>query len=172
MNELLIRRVWAMPSRWTFQIPPIRDLIHKYVGSDGKGWVDPFAGRSTLAEFRNDLDLQTSAPCHLPADEFCAGLTGSYAGVLFDPPYSGRQVRECYSRLQRAVHRDDCNAYFYANVKRAIAPKIKPGGIAISCGWNSNGFGKKLGFHLVEVLVVAHGSSHNDTLVTVERKVG
>jgi hypothetical protein len=67
--------------------------------------------------------------------------------------------------------RDDTNAYFHAEIKHAFAPKIKSGGIAISCGWNTNGFGKTLGFEIVEILVVPHGSSHNDTLVTVERKV-
>jgi len=45
------------------------------------------------------------------------------------------------------------------------------GGIAISFGWNSNGFGKKLGFEIIEILIVPHGSSHNDTIVTIERKV-
>lgn len=31
-------------------------------------------------------------------------------------------------------------------------------------------FGKKYGFEIIEVLDVAHGSMHNDTLVTIERK--
>lgn len=49
---------------------------------------------------------------------------------------------------------------------------IKPNGLAISCGWNSGGFGKMLGFEIVEILLVAHGGNHNDTIVTVERKKG
>jgi hypothetical protein len=32
-------------------------------------------------------------------------------------------------------------------------------------------FTKKYGFQVVEVMLVAHGLSHNDTLVCVERKV-
>jgi hypothetical protein len=39
-----------------------------------------------------------------------------------------------------------------------------------SCGWNSNGFGKGLGFEMIELLLIAHGSMHNDTIVTIERK--
>jgi len=31
--------------------------------------------------------------------------------------------------------------------------------------------GKKMGFELIEILLVCHGSDHNDTIVTVERKV-
>ncbi len=48
---------------------------------------------------------------------------------------------------------------------------IKVGGYAISFGWNSSGFGKKRGFEIIEILLVAHGGRHNDTIVTVERKV-
>ena len=33
------------------------------------------------------------------------------------------------------------------------------------------GIGKKYGFETIEVLDIAHGSMHNDTLVTVEIKV-
>ena len=46
----------------------------------------------------------------------------------------------------------------------------KPGGKAICFGWNSNGLGKGRGFELLKVLLVAHGGSKNDTIVTVERK--
>ena len=48
---------------------------------------------------------------------------------------------------------------------------LKPGGFALSFGWNTNGVSKKRGFEIVEVLVVAHGGSKNDTLCTVERKL-
>jgi hypothetical protein len=51
-----------------------------------------------------------------------------------------------------------------------ISPKIKLGGYAISFGWNSNGFGEKYGFTIIEILMVCHGSSHNDTIVVVEIK--
>lgn len=45
------------------------------------------------------------------------------------------------------------------------------GGYAITFAWNSNGIGKKYGFELQEILLVAHGSQHNDTIVTVEKKI-
>ena len=46
-----------------------------------------------------------------------------------------------------------------------------PNGIAMCFGWNSSGVGKKRGMQLIEVLLVAHGGSHNDTICTVERKL-
>lgn len=60
---------------------------------------------------------------------------------------------------------------FPQNVKEHISPKIVTGGYAITFGWNSQGFGKKQGFELIEVLLVPHGRGHNDTIVTVEIKV-
>jgi len=43
--------------------------------------------------------------------------------------------------------------------------------VGYCCGWDSNGFGKNRGFELIELLLVCHGGRHNDTIVTVERKV-
>jgi len=47
---------------------------------------------------------------------------------------------------------------------------IRHGGVVVSCGWNSGGVGKTLGFCLESVLLVPHGGPHNDTIVTVEKK--
>lgn len=47
---------------------------------------------------------------------------------------------------------------------------MKPNGICLSFGWNTNGVGKKREFEIIEILVVAHGGSKNDTLCTVEKK--
>lgn len=159
-----------MPNKWTFQIAPIKKLLDRYIG-DGKGWIDPFAGESSPAEITNDINPERNAKYHLHAVEFAKQLNGNkFKGVLFDPPYSLRQVKECYDGLGIEMFQDDAQN-FPQNVKRIIANKLIPGSIAISCGWNSQGFGKNLGFKIIEILLVAHGRSHNDTIVTVERKV-
>ena len=165
-----INRIWAMPNKWTFKIKPIKEILEKYVG-DGKGWIDPFAGMNSPAEITNDLNPKAKAKYHMKALDFVKQLEGQYDGILFDPPYSGRQVKECYNDLKIDIQRDDTNAFFYCSVKREIADKIKVGGIAISFGWNSNGIGKKNGFEIIEVLLISHGSAHNDTIVTIERKL-
>ena len=59
----------------------------------------------------------------------------------------------------------------FAAVKDALSGLLRVGGLAISCGWNSTGFGKKRGYELLEVLLVCHGRCHNDTIVVVERKL-
>jgi hypothetical protein len=166
---MLINRVWAMPNKWTFQIKPIAELVHRYVGG-GMGWVDPFAGMNSPAQFTNDIDTNTKAICHMEAVDYCKMLNGKYEGVLFDPPYSYRQISEHYQSLGLKATQQDTQNYFYSRVMNVICNKIKLGGYAITCGWHSNGFGDKRGFKIVEILLVAHGSHHNDTICTVEQK--
>ena len=168
---MIINRVWAMPSKWTFTIKPIAELLARYVG-DGRGWIDPFAGESGLAEITNDLNPNKVATCHMDALEFLHRLPDStYKGVLFDPPYSPRQVSECYQSIGIKVTTQDTQSRFWGDLKKEIARTIVNNGICITFGWNSNGIGKKLGFEIVEILLVPHGGWHNDTIVTVERKL-
>lgn len=163
-------RAKANPSHKTFTIKPIAELLERCVG-DGKGWADPFAGDSTLAEHRNDINPKSAAPSHQLAEVWAKTLPGGLVGVLFDPPYSYRQVSEHYRAAGRRAKSEDTTNYFYSRVRIALVPKVKLGGLAICFGWNSSGFGENNGFELVEVLLVNHGSHHNDTIVVVERKV-
>jgi hypothetical protein len=162
-------RAKAPPNAWTFTIKPIKALLARYVG-DGRGWADPFAGRNSPAQWTNDQNPAMPTMTHLEADEFCRRLEAPLKGVLFDPPYSYRQIKEHYLALGRKATALDTSNRFYNRVKNAICDKVIPGGIAISCGWNSNGFGPNRGFAIVEVLLVAHGQHHYDTIVVVERK--
>lgn len=164
-----ISRIWAMPNRWTFTIKPIKELLNRYI-TNGKGWIDPFAGENSPAEFTNDLNPIRPTVYHLTAKDFIKKMTSKYNGILFDPPYSSRQVKECYEKIGRKMtYKDTLNGAFHIE-KNMIAPKIKIRGYAISFGWNSIGFGKKRGFKIIEILLVSHGGQHNDTIVTVEQK--
>lgn len=49
-----IDRIWAMPNKWTFQIPPIAALLKEEM--TGGIWIDPFAGKSSPAHIKNDLN--------------------------------------------------------------------------------------------------------------------
>jgi hypothetical protein len=157
-----------MPNKWTFQIPPIADLLARYVG-DGKGWIDPFAGMTSPAEIKNDLNPETPAQYHLDALDFLNSLNGNlYKGILFDPPYSLRQVKEVYDDIGKSMTGLELNM---GKLRRVMSRKLLTGGIAISFGWNSIGIGKTSGYEIIEILLVCHGRAHNDTIVTVERKV-
>lgn len=165
-----INRQWAMPSKNTFQIKPIKKLIEKYV--DNKIlWIDPFANCNKIATITNDLDPQYQTNFNMDALEFLKQFADkSVFGVLLDPPYSPRQVSECYKSLGMTVNMQTTQASFWANLKKEIERIVIPGGICISCSWNSGGVGKKYGFEIEEILLVPHGGNHNDTIVTIEIK--
>ena len=164
-------RLWCMPSHETFLMLPVKKLLEMYVG-DGKDWIDCFAGSNSPAEHKNDLNPSAPTKYHLEAMEFINTLPrDDYAGILFDPPYSLRQVKECYDNIGKSLSFDATQDASFGKVKDIAANKIQSGGYAICCGWNTNGFGKNRGFKLIEVLLVPSGGHHNDTIVTVERKI-
>lgn len=172
-RELAINRAWAMPNHNTFSIKPINELVGKYL-MHGNSWLDPFSRKSPFGQFTvtNDLSPEFEADYHLESLEFLKLFADeSQDGVLFDPPYSPRQISECYKGVGRAVHMQDTQSSFYTERKKEVARVLNKGGLAICFGWNSGGIGKTLGFELIEILLVAHGGAHNDTIVTVERKL-
>jgi len=167
-----ITRAWAMPNSNTFSIAPIRDVIEESI-SGLSSVCDPFVRNSP---FRGrcisiDLDSSIDADFHLDALEFLRSRSESeFDAVLFDPPYSPRQVSECYKKMGLSVNMQTTQASFWSNLKKEIQRIVKPCGIVITCGWNSGGIGQKYGFEIERVLLVAHGGWHNDTIVTTERR--
>lgn len=168
-QNVRIERVWAMPNKNTFEIKPIHDLIVEEM-TDGT-WIDPFANRNKLATITNDLSQEFDTDYHLDALDFMK-LFGdaSVDGVLYDPPYSPRQVSECYNNVGFNVTWDTTKASFWGNHKREISRIVKVGGKVITFGWNSGGIGYKYGFEITRILMVPHGGWHNDTICTVEVK--
>jgi len=168
---MIIDRVWAMPNSETFKIKPIAELLQGEMGKDVM-WVDPFAGWNSPAFYTNDIDPDTPTDHHLDALDYLK-LFGDEAvsGVLFDPPYSPRQVAECYKALGKTVNMKTTQSSYWAKLKREIARIVKLNGKCISFSWNSGGIGKSYGFEIKRILLVPHGGWHNDTIVTIERKI-
>lgn len=167
---MIIDRIWAMPNKETFKIKPIKDLINKQVNSN-QMIIDPFANNSKIATVTNDLNPDFNTDFHLDAFDFLKMFdNNSIDVVLYDPPYSTRQVSESYKNVGKEVTALDTSANWRKKHLDEIQRILKPNGIAICFGWNTNGVGKTRGFEMVEVLIVAHGGSHNDTLCTVEIK--
>lgn len=164
-------RAWAMPNKNTFSIKPIRELIEKHNSCELLS-IDPFANTSRIAKVTNDIDWTMDTDFALDALSFLKTFEDESVDlVLFDPPYSPRQVSECYKKLGLSVSSQDTQAKFWGDLKKEIARITKVGGKVLSFGWNSNGIGKTKGFQIVELLTVAHGGNHNDTICTVEIKV-
>lgn len=162
-------RVWAMPNSRTFQIKPIKEFIdrHLVVGIS----IDPFANTSRICTITNDLDPDMGCVYCLDAYEFLQLFDDeSVDFVLFDPPYSPRQVAEEYRRLGKTVNMETTQSSYWSKMKNEIARITKPGGVVLSFGWNTNGIGKKRGFDQVEIMIVDHGGAHNATLCLAEKK--
>jgi hypothetical protein len=171
-KQLRINRAWAMPNRNTFSIKPINELVKRLTSDpENVASVDPFSNGKQYATITNDLDPDLPATCHEDAFDFLKGLmTDNISLVLFDPPYSPRQVSECYKKLGKTVNMQTTQSSYWTKLKKEIARIVRPGGKVLTCGWNSGGIGKTLGFEIEEILLVAHGGWHNDTICTVEVK--
>ena len=146
---MIINRIWAMPNKKTFTIKPIEELIKRYI-HEGSVVLDPFPFeyKEDATEHMNKFD-----------DE-------SFEYGLLDPPYSPRQLKECY----KGKGEYDTKCSTWSNWKNLMAKKIKKGGKVISFGWNTGGLGMRRGFKIIEILLVPHGGQHNDTICVVEVK--
>jgi DNA modification methylase len=166
-----------MPNSNTFSILPIKELIKSYVPKGGIV-LDPFANEHSIKSvfggsryISNDLDNEYKCDYNLEANDFLKLFDdNSVDMVLYDPPYTPRQVSECYKKLDKTVTISDTQASYWANFKKQISRVLKPNGICISFGWNTNGIGMNNHMEIIKILIVAHGGSKNDTLVTVEKK--
>jgi hypothetical protein len=172
MSKILFNRVWAMPNNLTFSIKPIRELIDVVI-ADCEKICDPFVRNSPFKCrcVSNDLDTSVAADYHMDALDFLVSRhDAEFDAVLFDPPYSVRQVAECYKKMGRTVNMETTQSSFWTKLKKEVARIVAPGGVVVCCGWNSGGIGKTFGFELEQILLVPHGGPHNDTIVTVEKK--
>lgn len=161
-----ISREWVMPSKWTFSMPPVREILTKYNAT--AGFADPFAGENSPAELANDIEGRGNK-FQMDALDFLRDIPSeTLNGVLFDPPYSVEQCLRLYTPKQKGTAG---RAEYWAKCKDEIARAVKSGGIVISFCWDSTGMGKKRGFELVEVKLLCHGACHNDTIITVDRKL-
>ena len=89
-HNIRIERIWSMPNKNTFEIPPIKALLEKVVDPK-QYWIDPFANRNKIANVTNDLSLEFDTDYHLDALDFLKLFDDSSVdGVLYDPPYSPR----------------------------------------------------------------------------------
>ena len=170
MGSEIISRAWAMSDKRTFSIRPIKEFVERYVQS-ATVIVDPFANECSYGTITNDLNPAYPTDYHLDALEFLKLLPSESADlVLYDPPYSLRQVSECYKGFGIQVTQETTQASWRARHLDEIARILKPNGVCLCFGWNSNGVGKKRNFKMKEILLVAHGGSKNDTICTAEVK--
>jgi len=138
-----------MPNHETFKIPCIKQILKDELNNE---YLDPFPypfetdGLKLLKETKSN----------------------SIKNLVFDPPYSQRQLKEMYHNIGFSY---DMNNSYWAKCKDEIKRITQIHSKVISFGWNSNGIGKKRDFMIKKIWLIAHGSSHNDTIITLEEKI-
>jgi len=121
------------------------------------------------------MNPKTSAAYHMDARDFLKMIAqkGIMADVVvLDPPYSPRQISDCYAMIgQKATQVDTQSSALYKTIRDLASVIVRPGGVVLSFGWNTTGMGKARGYKIEEILIVPHGGAHNDTLCMAERKL-
>ena len=107
--KMKISKEWTPPNKETFNLRPINDFIHRNLRDEIKLnaiIIDPFSNGKRLTDnsIINDLNPYVESDYHLDALDFMKIFKdNSVDAVLYDPPYSPRQVSECYKVYGRTV---------------------------------------------------------------------
>lgn len=165
----ITRAKFAMPNKNTFSIKPIGKFVAEEI--EGLNYVlDPFAREARYGHITNDLNSKFDTDYNMDALAFLKMFDDNEAdGIIFDPPYSLRQLKECYDDIGHAMTQKESQS-FYADIKNEIMRIVKPGGKVLSFGWNSMGIGKTRGFSICKIMLVPHGGHHYDTICVSETK--
>ncbi len=172
---------WAMPNKATFSIPPIKKFIDKWIPDKDVVIVDPFRGESDIGNLTNDI-RETRIDSLVWLKSIPAGIADV---VLFDPPYTPRQLKECYNSLGLSLH--DTTAGYWARLRDEVVRISHKGTIVLSFGYGASHIGTKRGydieeglivlqtekqgeFDIVDGLMILHGSLHNATICMAEVK--
>mgnify|MGYP003828150207 CR=1 FL=1 len=159
-----------MPNSRTFQIKPIKEFVERNLKNRAV-IVDPFANDCKYGTITNDLNPDFNTDFHMDALDFLKTIPDGYAdAVIYDPPYSARQISECYKGVGIKTTIETAQGSWRSRHIDEIARILKIGGVVLCFGWNSSGVGKVRGFEMNEILLVPHGGSHNDTICTAEIK--
>ena len=162
---------FCMPNHLTFEMNPVQKLLDELLPLNDKKIIDPFSNRNHIyASITNDIDVSKDTNYNMCALEFLRIFESSSVDVvLFDPPYSLRQLKEVYSGIGQSLTHSHTTTYF-SDVKNEIKRIVKPGGLVYSFGWSSVGMGNNRNFSKIQILLLNHGGYHNDTIIVKETK--
>jgi len=153
--------------KWTFGTKMVRDVVVEHL--EGRV-LNACAGKTDLSDhvrgptiIRNDIDEDIPADSHhdvLTIDDHYE--PESFDVIILDPPFDpGRD-----DSLYQGMH-----AVSYGAARDAVAPLVKPGGIAIELGWNSWSFGGMFGWEWAGHHLYRQASFKGDIHLCIGRKM-
>ena len=120
-------------------------------------WFTPRYIFDALGEvFDLDVAAPVDGPLHVPAQVYFSreGLTQQWFGfVWMNPPFGGRNSIVPW-----------LDKFFEHGNGIALTPD------RTSAPWFQKAWRKARGFEIVEIMLVAHGAAHNDTICLAERR--
>lgn len=146
-----------------------RDARNYFVGRSILNPVilDPFSRKCSWGTKRNDLNPeffpQYTTHCMDALEFLQKEATQDTHMVLLDPPFSDRQSSEEYGTNNLYA-----NPKYMADLGKEIFRVLKPNGIVIKCGFNSNPPAR--GFEMISLHICQMGASRNDILISMWRK--
>lgn len=169
-NGPTLEREWAMPNKWTFDVPPIQTFVENAIDSNDGLWIDPFAGTCRLADITNDIDPEQKTMYTEKALPFLRRFNDGQidGGIILDPPYSPRQIKESYNSVGLNPTQYETGSGWMRDIRDEVERVVTPGTTVLTFGWDSTGIGKTRGFTKQKILFVCHGGSHHDTICVRE----
>ena len=134
MSQIIFSKHWEMPSSTTYSIPTISRMLDVEVEGFS---IDPFARASERATINNDINPAFGDLQHDALDFLKCFKDEEVDTVLFDAPYSPRQVSDCYKAVGVKVNSLMTSAHFWKMLKDEITRITHKGSKVISFGWNS-----------------------------------
>jgi len=157
----------------TFQCLPIGEFVERHLAKC-EVVVDPFARNCKLGTITNDMNPDTLAEYHMDVLEFLKMLVANKVqadAIIFDPPYSPRQIKELYGGIGKKMTREDgWRTASWKEEKVLCQTLLNLGGVFLYFGWNSQGITHP-GYAIREILLVCHGATHSDTICMAQYKM-
>ena len=169
-EKAIIEYEYGRRNKYTFQCKAIRDWAEYFFEQQEGVWADPFFGKSPFkVQFKNDIE-ETGIDSHDWAKTL---KPNSLDGIFFDPPYSMERVKRSYEGrgIESWQKQYGNQSGSFPQLKEDLVKALKPGGIVLSFGWNSTGFGSGRGFKKEWVMLCCHSGAARDTICTMEKKI-
>lgn len=169
-----------------FSNPHIRKILDKFINqkmfeTDGDAiMIDPFARASFTNDYpnfiTNDLNRNFKTDYNFEFKDFCSLWDESVCApidlVLFDPPYSLRQLKDCYENIGHDLPLWQTQRPWNDGLD-LLAKWMAPRALFISLGWNTQGMGTARGFQKLAIynFEQSGGAPRHNIQLTIEVKM-